>query len=295
MKKLTHVPHWLVALFLTALCLSACIAVGSGVRAAVSNSSSSPHKYTWMIANSALQLLEQADSSGKLAKTYFDTPDTYLLGAANASGFPAGWQSVPTAVFSSYAAIQQAFTTHAINAQVKAIVYDNEDWSFTPVQEQHNPGLYDRLAAELVHQHHLIFIATPATDLARVLDPFGKNVYQDFLNLGIAREAARYADIYEIQAQGSEMNTSTYATFVKQAAAQAQAANPHVKILAGLSTNPTGHTVTGKELYQAVLATQSSVIGYWLNIPSAGSHCPTCGQPQPQVAVDLLEKLSGQS
>ncbi len=45
-----------------------------------------------------------------------------------------------------------------------------------------------------------------------MLDPSGKNVYQDFLNLGIAREAARYADIYEIQAQGSDRKNPPYET-----------------------------------------------------------------------------------
>ena len=291
MHILKHFSHWPIMIALSTLLLSACSIGGIGSQTATPTSSS--HKYTWMIANSALPLLERADASGTLAKTYFDTANTYLLGA-NSANFPARWQSTPTAVFSSYADLQKAFATNSINAQVKAIVYDNEDWSFIPVQEQHHPELYDQLAAELVHQYHLIFIATPATNLAQVINPTSGNRYNNFLHLGIAGEAARYADVYEIQAQGSEMNTTVYTAFVRQAAEQARAANPNVKVLAGLSTNPSGQQVTGEDLYQAVIATQSSVSGYWLNIPAAGTRCPRCGTPQPQIAVDFLKKLSAQ-
>ena len=67
------------------------------------------------------------------------------------------------------------------------------------------------------------------------------------------------------------------------AAAQAREANPRVRIFAGLSTNPSGKPVTGKQLYGAVQATRDDVEGYWLNIPGGGAYCPKCGQPQPQV------------
>ncbi|MBE3567550.1 MAG: hypothetical protein IMW90_17690 [Thermogemmatispora sp.] len=239
-----------------------------------------------------LQRLEQVDPSD-LAKTYFDHAHTYLLGAG-APNFPTPWHSIPTVTFASDAAMQKAFASHTIPASVKAVVYDNEAWSFTPAQEQRQPGRYDQLAAELVHEHHLIFIATPATDLAHVINPAGGNSYQNFLRLGIAGAAARYADIYEIQAQGSELHTSTYVNFVRQAAEQARAANAHVIVLAGLSTNPGGQHVTGEDLYRAVMATQSMVSGYWLNIPAGGRYCPRCGTPQPQVAIDFLKRLSGQ-
>ena len=40
------------------------------------------------------------------------------------------------------------------------------------------------------------------------------------------------------------------------------------------------------------LATRSQVSGYWLNIPGQGTACPKCGTPQPQVAIDFLQRLS---
>ena len=33
----------------------------------------------------------------------------------------------------------------------------------------------------------------------------------------------------------------------------------------------------------------NDVAGYWLNIPRGGAACPKCGEPQPQVAVELLK------
>ena len=56
------------------------------------------------------------------------------------------------------------------------------------------------------------------------------------------------SDVVELQAQSLERGTSTYATFVRDAAAQARAANPRVAILAGLSTNPPGAEVTSQQL-----------------------------------------------
>jgi hypothetical protein len=283
---------WLMALCLVAFLLAACINQGSSLSSATSLTPS-PHKYIWLISNAALRLLEQTDPSGTLAKTYFDNPDTYLLGAST-TGEPPDWLSVPTISFTSYATLQRAFEREMISPMVKAVVYDNESWRFTPVQEQRDPALYYRLAAQLVHQHHLLFIATPATDLVQLQASTQGTIYQRFLQLGFVAAAARYADIYEIQAQGSEMNLEQYKTFVKEAVMQAKAANPHVEVLAGLSTNPDGKKVTADELYRAVLATQDTVSGYWLNIPSGGAYCPGCGKPQVQVAISFLKELSSQ-
>jgi hypothetical protein len=116
--------------------------------------------------------------------------------------------------------------------------------------------------------------------------------YDEYVRLGIARSAARYADVYEIQAQSSEANLELYTRFVKAAAAQAREANPKVQVFAGLSTNPSGKQVTSQQLYDAVQATRGEVDGYWLNIPAGGAYCPKCGEPQPQVAVELLRRLS---
>ena len=99
---------------------------------------------------------------------------------------------------------------------------------------------------------------------------------------------AKVSDVVELQAQSLERDTRTYATFVREAAAQARAANPRVAILAGLSTNPPGAEVTSEQLAAAIRVTRGIVDGYWLNIPGRGPRCPACNPPRPDVGRAAL-------
>ena len=250
-----------------------------------------PH---WMISISAVRHLREADSTGRLDRRFFADPASFVMnGSKGAAGFPQGWRAMPTATYPSYAALANALAADQVPAEVKAIIYDNESWTFTPAEEQHDLARFGKLTADAIHQSGRIFIAAPAADLVPVLNPKverGKR-YDEYLRLGIASMAARWADVYEIQAQGSEDNLELYTRFVKAAAAEARRANPKVRVFAGLSTNPSGKHVTAKQLHAAVEATREAVEGYWLNIPGGGPHCPKCGEPQPQVAVELLRML----
>jgi hypothetical protein len=248
----------------------------------------------WMISLSATRHLDRVDPSGAVSRRFFENPGNFLINGRNGSkGFPDGWRSSPTATFTSYAALRQALENGQVPAEVKAIIYDNESWEFTPSEEQHDLDRFEKLAAEIIHRHGRLFIATPAADLVPVLSPSVQKGgrYDEYLRLGIAQSAARYADVYEIQAQGSEDNLTLYTRFVKAAAAQARAANPKVLVFAGLSTNPSGKKVTSRQLYDAVQATRAAVDGYWLNVPGGGAYCPKCGEPQPQIAIELLRML----
>jgi hypothetical protein len=102
---------------------------------------------------------------------------------------------------------------------------------------------------------------------------------------------ARVADVVELQAQSLERSTATYTAFVHAAASQASTANPSVKVLAGLSTNPPGEPVESRHLTGAIQATRSLVNGYWLNIPGQGARCPTCNAPRPEIAIQTMEAL----
>jgi hypothetical protein len=81
--------RWIVTIFLALLLLvlATCAPAGSGSQATGSPSPAPAYTYIWMIANSAVQRLEQADPSDTLAKTYFDHAHTYLLDAG-APNFP---------------------------------------------------------------------------------------------------------------------------------------------------------------------------------------------------------------
>lgn len=182
-----------------------------------------------------------------------------------------------------------------------AVLYDAESWQHTPeVQKESVAALrtYYHRAAEAAHAHkpRLLLIATPATDLVDVLSPglpFPER-YDKFIQLGIAAAAARYADVYESQGQGLEDwedNPSAYASFTQRAAQQASGANPKVRNLGGLSTNPNGKEKSAEVLLAAAQASAGSVAGWWINDPSHGPKCEGCKGPFPEMIVDFLKGL----
>ncbi|HSX48243.1 MAG TPA: hypothetical protein VLF41_01965 [Candidatus Nanoarchaeia archaeon] len=257
-----------------------------GVAAVFFIRASGPQPFVWMINIGAVQQLENAGFSQANTEYFFNNPQTYYMRTP-----PKGWSSLPTVTYTSYQDLQTAFDNNQVDPRAKAIIYDNENWQFTPDEEKQNPAKYEMLAGQLIHAHHLIYISTPAVTLVKFQRPDSKAPYDDYLSLGFPRDAAKYADVYEIQAQGSQPSPLKYISFVTAAANQARQSNPNVTVLAGLSTNPNGQKVTSDQLYQAVQGTRSIVKGYWLNIPAQSDYCPGCGQPQPQVAIELLNKL----
>jgi hypothetical protein len=236
-----------------------------------------------------VSLLGQAGLTKVQLQTLFGNDRTYLTGTSTA---PPVSGALRTVTFASYQTMEKQLAGPGLPAGTAAVLYDNEHWSATPAAEQRDPAKYEELAANLAHAHHLLLISTPATDLTDVLAPAQSNHYAAYLRLGLAAGAARYADVIDIQAQGSETSLSTFTSFVKKAAAQARAANPHVIVLAGISTNPSGQHVSSAQFTSVYNAVRAYVNGYWLNIPAQGTACPKCGVPQPQVALLLLQALA---
>ena len=179
------------------------------------------------------------------ASRFLDNSEPFIMTGRNVGTIPPNWQAIPFASFTGFLAIKSALKVGTLAHDAEGIIYDNENWQFTPVEEQQNPAHYEKLAADLVRAHGLLFLTAPGVDLVTVLAPENRTTpYDAYLRLGIAADAARYADIVDIQAQGSERDTTFYANFVVQAAAQARQANPNVLVLAGISTNPSGQQVT---------------------------------------------------
>ena len=172
------------------------------------------------------------------------------------------------------------------------LLYDPEAWEFTPRAEQLNPAAAAARAREIAHAHGLSLIVAPALNLTTVRPgPAGGPRWREFLRLGLAGSIAKVSDVLELQAQSLERSASTYAAFVRDAAAQARAANPGVAILAGLSTNPPGAEVSSQQLTAAIHATRGVVDGYWLNVPGRGPRCPTCNSPRPDVGQAALRAV----
>ena len=169
------------------------------------------------------------------------------------------------------------------------VIVDLENWSMTPLSQRQKPvGAYRR-ASELAKHHHQWLVATPATDLVRSVDPgYRDKIYPEFIQMQFAAHIAPYVSVYEIQAQGAERDPALYRSFVADICKQARRTHPGITVLAGLSTNPGGRTVSPSVLERDITLTKGLVSGYWMNIPQAGMACPRCGQAHPAIAVRVL-------
>ena len=205
---------------------------------------------------------------------------------------PAGYHIVPTAGFRSVADLQKAFRDRSLPADTKAVLYDNENWSFTPASEQRDPADAYAQAASLAHGHGLQLVATPADDLTRVLDPTQaqSDPLQAYRQTGLAA-LARGADVFDIQAQRFVGNLPMFTALVRQAAQDARHANPDAVVVAGLSTcaaNP-----TSDQLVAAAEASAPYVSGWWMNVPGGGPSAPNCRTADPGLAESFIDALPG--
>ncbi len=202
----------------------------------------------------------------------------------------AGVVAEPVVNFASAAVLETAVRSNQLPRGVSGVMYDPEDWAFTPPSEQQDPVQAATAAAAVAHAHGLRFIVAPAIDLTAVLSAGGTAPrWRQFLDLGLIGRLAKVADVVDIQAQSLEQDTAVYTTFVKAAATQANQASSGTGLVAGLSTNPPGAPVEAGQLTAAIQATRSVVAGYWLNVPSPGIRCPTCDAARPQVAIQVLQ------
>jgi len=242
---------------------------------------------TWIINREALAELGEGGMSAAQLSELFDNAHTYIVGASTTAAESANisdWTSRQSVTVTDLRAAD-------FSRAASAVLYDVEDWTLTPKVQQLDPGKYEAEGYKLARARGVVFIAAPALDLVKVLDPDGAGALAPrFLSLDVIGQAARYADVVDIQAQGLE-GSAQYASFVTAAAKQARAANPDVRVLAGLSTNPSGHQIASTVLAGDANAVRGVVDGYWLNIPSAGTACPDCGTARPQTAVPWLRQL----
>ena len=226
------------------------------------------------------------------AQAFFANTQPFVIVSKNLNvNIPGQWNAIPTRIFSSYREFERAVSNGAIDSRVKAVLYDNEAWQFTPGEEQDNFADYVQRFAELAHKHGYIVIVTPAINLATKQQGAGERRFDTFLRLNIPAAAAKYADVFEIQAQGSQSPANVYARYLKEAADQARAANPKVLVFGGLSTNPSGHKVTSATILSAINATRDIVDGYWFNVPKQNPTCPNCNDFRPDMAIDVLHQL----
>lgn len=226
------------------------------------------------------------------AQAFFANTEPFVITRKDVTvTIPPSWGALRTQIFPSYRAFERAIAHGRIRPETKAVLYDNEAWKFTPEREQDEFADYAQRFAQLAHEHGYQVIVTPAVNLATKQQAAGERRFSTFLRLNIPAAAARYADVFEIQAQGSQTPPSVFASYVAGAAQQARAANPKVLVFAGISTNPSGHKMTAEGIVAAIEATRNVVDGYWFNVPQKNPGCPNCNEFRPDMAIEVLRRL----
>lgn len=215
---------------------------------------------SWMIGSSWLKSM-QAMAPDQAAK-FFDRNNGRVFNSAVPS-----FASAPVVIFHSFADYEAASPT------AHWVLYDPESWSATPLDERNNPNWYTRKFITLAHSRGQQVIVTPGRDLVSVQTAVchrrlweNETVSAAYLRCGYAKTAGEYgADVYEIQAQALQSSgATTFAGFVKNAAAQARAAHAGQVVWVGLTTDrhDTAWRI-GSCYHAAIQATK--VDGWWLN------------------------------
>lgn len=213
----------------------------------------------WIMTSDHISLLLSQDPQS--ADWFFNTPQAFSMG-----GTVPGLTATTVKGYKSYAQFAADIKVGSLPPTTKWVMYDNESWADTPSNESQHPAQFMKAFADLAHQHGLKVIEAPARDLMHV--PGADCAVQKaepqetaYIRCGIAADA-RYADIYEIQAQALQPSVSMYQNFISQAVAQVRAKAPNITIIAGLTTD---RGDASAQLYACWQATHTNVAGYWMN------------------------------
>ena len=179
----------------------------------------------WILEDSAVNQLSRPVCRRR-SSTRSSNPHTFLILKRGQTDTVLA-NATPVRSFASYAEMAGAFAAGRSSPRSHTILYDNEHWAATPVNEQQQPIAYARQAETLAHQHGMRMIFTPAINLALVATgEVGKTAkYNDFVSQNLAGQSAQVTDVLEIQAEQA-VATPAFSSFVSSTVAQARAANP---------------------------------------------------------------------
>lgn len=161
-----------------------------------------------------------------------DTPLTFVTGASDATlqSLSVG-NAVPTARFSSVAALASALAEDRLRCGTHAVLLALGQTSRTPLGEQLDPAAAYAQAAKLADAHRLLLVAAPELALVRATDPEVSDVAEEetlFVQRRIAAAAAHDADVYAIEAPP---NATELPAFIARVSKQAAAAQPGIEVV----------------------------------------------------------------
>ena len=237
---LSRVRGWPPLVKIAAGAAGAAIVAGATLALLSGGAAFAATKPAWFMTASNVQSLSQTDSA--TAKHFFNTPTAFGAGASLVkTPVQAGYATTPVLNYTSYAKFSSDVKSGAIKYSYKWVMYDPEDWSQTPVNEQQDPVKYMELFGQLAHAHGLKVVEAPAMDLCSVTGTnyprlSGETCSQWYTRVNIAGAAATNGDIFVLQDESNTTNLSQYVSLYTSAAAQASAANSGVSVYSEVST-----------------------------------------------------------
>ena len=152
--------------------------------------------------------LVQLNAAGPgLAARILASPATLVLSRPGRA--PSARSLLRGVVYTSYARFRWDLAHHQIPPGARVVTYDPEAWAATPRAEQDDPGRYLALFAAAAHRHGYATILMPGRDLmlahgARCRKRAGELLGAAFLRCGLAADAARLSEVFEMQTAPAE-------------------------------------------------------------------------------------------
>jgi Cellulase (glycosyl hydrolase family 5) len=247
---------------------------------------------SWIVSGNGAQGFLSASPGA--ARLLFNTPVTYVTGTGAADTSQLGLQNaVPTATFTNEVSLAAAINGNQLRPGTVAVQYAPSS-PVTPRNQLTDPGDAFLQASLVAHQHGLLLIGAPSLNVVSATAPHLKAIKRTskFLQRQIAAAAARYSDVFVIQAQSLERTPSRFSAFVRQAAAQAVNAHASVEILTEIRSGAGTGAPTAPMLERDLNGAGSAVSGYDLIDPSSADLTqPATGD----AAVGLINSFAGQS
>ncbi len=246
---------------------------------------------SWIVSGSGAQGFLTATPGA--SQLLFNTPYTYVTGTGAGDTTQLGLKTaVPTATFTNEATLAAAINTNQLRPGTVAVEYAPSS-PITPRNQLTDPANAFLQASLVAHQHGLLLIGAPSLNVISATSPHLKAIKltSKFLQRRIAVAAARYSDVYVIQAQTLERTPSRFSAFVRQAAAQAVSAHASVEILAEIRSGGGAAAPTAPMLEQDLSGAGSAVSGYDLIDPSSADLTPPAAS---DAAVGLIDSVAGQ-
>lgn len=254
----------------------------------------------WIVAYSAIRAMEGQRGGQQVIKKLLADKRTIIV-AANRLGKQFNNLQRGVSVMSTDGC-KEAIEKPS-NGGLKTLLVDLEAWPGTPRSDQENPEKATRQCHEWPHQnrHNATVIAVPAMDLMNVIEPKHKGTqYQAAIQFDLEGKLATVSDGIDVQVENLEDDPAeferTLRIIVDQIKGARKKANlsTDIPIYAGLSTCVVAIRIPAdalvRYLKEDVARTRDFVTGYWMAIPPKDL-CPGCGDPNPQIAVELLASL----